>query len=108
MGSTFISRRSARHAIAALLLIEGGHLTRERLRRMSVADVRTLCGSIVAQHRALEEMAKQTKRPRAELEATKRLVSNAGSRVADRIRAGSVAPRNIPAEVETRAHAAGY
>lgn len=88
----------------ASTLIEGGHLTRKRLEGLTVRAARDLCATIIAQHRALEEMAKKTRRPAAEIADAKRVVSQAGSRVADAIRKGEVAPRDIRSTIELESY----
>lgn len=95
---------TARACNHASQLIKGGHLSQDRLQGLSVDSAEQLCGSIVAQHRALEEMAKKTGRPAAEIVDAKRVVSQAGSRVADALRKGEVAPRDIRSTVELESY----
>lgn len=89
---------------AAYQLIQGRYLTRESLDGLSVESVRQLTARIVAHHEALEKMAKQTNRPAAEIQKAKKASGKAGVRVADDLRKGRVAPRDIKGQVDVAAY----
>jgi len=85
-------------------LITGGYMTRDDLIDLSVRAVRELCAEVVAEHNKLEELGRVTNRPEEEVAEAKKVVGNAGKTVADGIRKGRVAQRDIRSEVEDEAY----
>jgi|SRR5262245_2600627 len=85
-------------------LISGGYIKRDQLAGLSVKAVREICGRVVAQHEALERMAKQTGRPAQEIESAKRASGKAGARVAKDVRGGRVAQKDIRGSVDVEAY----
>jgi len=96
----FMYTPTAEACSLASKLIAGGHTSYEVLDGLSVSAVRDLCGRIIHQHEQLEKMAKTTGRPAAETNKAKQIVNRAGASVAKKVRAGTVAPRNIRKEVD--------
>lgn len=88
----------------AAYLIAGGYMTRDQLEGLSVMSVREICGRVVAQHEALEKMAKQTGRSATEVERGKKASGAAGKRVARGVRGGKIAPRDIRGQVDVEAY----
>lgn len=84
----------------AAKLIKGGHLTQDQLRDLPVSAVRDLTGRIVSQHEMVEKMAKVTNRPTREVEQVKTAYAKAGKLVANSLRRGTVASRDIRGEVD--------
>jgi hypothetical protein len=81
-------------------LIEGGFLSRGDLDGLSVKSAREICGRIVAQHEATEALARKTKTDIKDVERAKEHTAKAGKDVAERVKDGSVAQRNIRNEID--------
>jgi len=103
-GNTLRMNETAQACSNTSKLIAGGHLDLDDVRELSVKSVRELTGRIVAKHESLERMAKVTGRSKRETESAKRTVSRSGRYVAEKVRSGSVAPRDIRGEVDVHAH----
>lgn len=85
-------------------LIQGGFLTRKSLDGLAVSAVSDIVTRVVAQHEALEKMAKSTNRPASEIKKAKEASGKAGARVADDLRKGRVAQRDIKTSVDVAAY----
>src|SRR5262245_15645818 len=81
-------------------LIAGGHMDLDDVGDLSVKAVRELTGRVVAQHEALERIGRERQQPRRNIESAQRTVSRSGRYVASKLRSGTVAPKNIRAEVD--------
>jgi ParB-like chromosome segregation protein Spo0J len=103
-GSSLRMKKVAEACDNASSLIEGGYLTKSKLDGLPVHSVLEICQTVVAQQQALEAMAKRTGRPAAETEQAKKVLGRAGGYVADDIRKGVVAQRDIRGRVELEAY----
>ena len=88
----------------AARLIEGNYIGRNQLKGLTVHSVREICGRVVAQHEAIERMAKTTQRPKKEVEHAKQHSGKAGGRVARDVRAGKISQREIRGQVDVEAY----
>ena len=76
---------------------------KEALSGISVDVVQQLCQRVVAQHEAVEKMAKVTQRPNAEVHRAKKHLGNAANYVAHKLREGTIAKRDVRVQVDFEA-----
>jgi hypothetical protein len=88
---------------ATAKLIQGGYMTREELRDLSVKAAHEICARVIVQHEQLEKMAAKTGRPPKEVEKAKKRSAKAGIIVAEDVRQGRVAQRDIRGSVDLEA-----
>jgi ParB-like nuclease family protein len=85
-------------------LIDQGYIKKEKLAGLTVSNAREICQHIAHQHERLEAMAKHTKRPAAETETAKKILANSGERVAESVRAGKTAVKDIRGAIDFDAY----
>jgi len=95
-----VSNHVARACSDALKLMAGGHMDRASLEGLSVKSVQEICGRIVAQHEAIDAMAKKTKAEAKDVSRAKDHTAKAGKAVAERVKDGSVPQKKIRSEID--------
>jgi len=89
---------------AASKLIKGGYNTREEFKDLSIKAVREITQRAIARMEQLEKAGKIGMRPHSEVQAAKKQVGKAVKAVARETREGSIAQRDIRAEVDVKAY----
>jgi len=95
---------TAKACNAALKLIDGRYLKRKQLSGLSVKSASEICQHVASQHQKIEQTARHTGRPAAEVEQAKKIVARAGGDVADDVRKERVAQRDIRGQIDFHAY----
>lgn len=97
------SNHTANACAAAKKLIDAGYIKRTKLSGLSVRSASEICEHINREHERIEASARITNRPPRDTESVKKVLGRSGERVADKVRKGGVARKDIRSEISTDA-----